>query len=229
MVALPTVLAWALGAYRIGAVSSGATSFAPGGRRPCPSNAALGTRLISSRVGFRAGLVFALLPIVSRYGQEARPYAFAALSSLLVLRLLEKPDSIGRAAAYGAALTALGLSHMVALLVLPAHAACFVQITRAKPYLSFQWQRIRNFALATAVSLTLVLALIVVGADQHGDQIGGDGTLSELVGLAQKMVAGSTVGALILGLVIVALALRTAFSARQPLIWVCGPWCHRWF
>src|SRR5207237_277774 len=109
---------------------------------------------------------------------------------------------------------------------LPAHAACFAQITREKPYVSIEWQRVRSFVLATTVSLVLVLSLIVIGADQHADQIGRDGTLSELVGLGKKMVAGSTVGALLLGLAIVALVLRTAFSARQPLmlgLWAVVP------
>ena len=37
--------------------------------------AALGRRLISLRAGLAAGLVFAVLPEVSLYGQDARPYA----------------------------------------------------------------------------------------------------------------------------------------------------------
>jgi len=192
--------------------------------------AALGTRLFSRGVGLRAGLVFAVLPVVSRYGQEVRPYAFAALfatlSSVLVLRLLEKPRSFWRAAAYAAALTALGLSHIVALLVLPAHAACFLRTTRQKPYVSIAWRPFRSFALAAATSLGCVSALIVTGAHQLSDQIGRHGTMAELEALARAMIDGSTLGSLVIGLAIGVLALRASFSSRQPImlrLWAAVP------
>lgn len=158
--------------------------------------AALGARLFNARVGLRAGLVFALFPVVSRYGQEARPYAFAALfaalSTLLLLRLTQEPRSAGRAAAYAGALTALGLSHLVALLILPAHAACFVRLTWSRPRVRVQWRGFATFALAVSTSVGCVLGLVVVGAHQLPDQIGRQGTVSELVNLARKLVNGST-------------------------------------
>lgn len=80
--------------------------------------ALLGSRLVNRAVGLRAGLIFALLPAVSHYGQEARPYAFATLfaaaSTLLLLRLRERPDSGVRAMTYAAAVVALGLTHLLA-------------------------------------------------------------------------------------------------------------------
>ena len=191
---------------------------------------ALGARLVDRTVGFRAALVFAVLPIVSRYGQEARPYAlaalFATLSSLLVLRLVEKPESIGRAVAYGLAILALGLCHLVALLVVAGHAVCFIQRTRQRPYLAVAWRPFLRFALAAAAGVGGVLVLIVVGAHQLSSQIGRDGTVDELAGLARKLIAGSTGGALLLGAVMVAFALRAVFSGRQPLmlrVWAALP------
>jgi hypothetical protein len=57
--------------------------------------AALGRRLHSARAGLLAGLVFAVLPQVSRYGQEARSYAFvlacAVLASYLLIRAADEP------------------------------------------------------------------------------------------------------------------------------------------
>ena len=56
--------------------------------------AAMGRRLISPRAGLASGLVFAVLPEVSLYGQDARPYAIvvalAALASYLLVRAM--PD-----------------------------------------------------------------------------------------------------------------------------------------
>lgn len=87
--------------------------------------AALGVRLGGLRVGFAAGLLFALLPATSRYAQEARPDAFtifaAVLSTLLLVRLLDRPG-FGRRLAYLGAVVLLGLSNVVGLLLLPAHA-----------------------------------------------------------------------------------------------------------
>ena len=67
---------------------------------------ALGRRLISLRAGLASGLVFAILPQVSLYGQDARPYAIvvalAAVGSYLLVRAME-------AGGAGAAATLAGL------------------------------------------------------------------------------------------------------------------------
>lgn len=91
--------------------------------------AAIGERLGSRRAGVAAGLLFAVVPSMSRYGQEARPYAAAVLAvtvaTLLLLRALPEPTK-GRWAAYAVAVAAIGLIHLVALLVLAAHLAAVV-------------------------------------------------------------------------------------------------------
>ena len=55
-----------------------------------------GKRLGGTRVGLISGLIFAVVPSVSRYAQEARPYAFAtlfaSLATLLLLRGYGTPD-----------------------------------------------------------------------------------------------------------------------------------------
>ena len=87
--------------------------------------AVLGARLVDRRTGLFAGLLFAVLPGTSRYGQEARPYALATmlavLATLLLVTALRRP-SWARWAGYAAAVAALGLIHLIALTLLAAHA-----------------------------------------------------------------------------------------------------------
>ncbi|MFI7021745.1 glycosyltransferase family 39 protein [Micromonospora sp. NPDC049900] len=87
--------------------------------------AALGRRLWDARVGTLAGLLFAVLPSTSRYGQEARPYALATalavLSTLLFVDALHRPGP-RRWVGYAVTTAALGLTHLVALTLLAAHA-----------------------------------------------------------------------------------------------------------
>ncbi|MEU8012452.1 glycosyltransferase family 39 protein [Micromonospora parva] len=87
--------------------------------------AVLDARLVDRRAGLFAGLLFAVLPGTSRYGQEARPYALATmlavLATLLLVTALRRP-SWARWAGYAAAVAALGLIHLIALTLLAAHA-----------------------------------------------------------------------------------------------------------
>ena len=77
--------------------------------------ALLGRRLVSAGAGLAAGLVFAALPQVSWYGQEARGYALATalavVASYLFVRVLDAPPAARRRwlIGYGARLDAPGL------------------------------------------------------------------------------------------------------------------------
>ncbi len=86
--------------------------------------AAIGIRLGGRRVGLVAGLLFALLPMSSRYAQEAAPWALsilaAALASLVLLRLIERPGFAGHVG-YALTIALLGLAQSVGLLLLVAH------------------------------------------------------------------------------------------------------------
>jgi mannosyltransferase len=91
--------------------------------------AALGGRLVSPRAGLAAGLVFAVLPPVSLYGQDARPYAItvalAAIASYLLVRGMEADVSRERytwLAGYAACVAALGIVDIFGLLLVVAHA-----------------------------------------------------------------------------------------------------------
>jgi len=116
--------------------------------------AGIGRRLISRRAGLLAGLVFAALPEVSRYGQEARSYAtvsaLAAVASYLLVRVLneagpgtgESPapggaDGPGRPPerrrwliGYGAAVAVLGVVNIFGLVIIPAHGLTVLLASR---------------------------------------------------------------------------------------------------
>jgi len=91
--------------------------------------AALGGRLVSPRAGLAAGLVFAVLPVVSWYGQDARPYAMAvalaAVASYLLIRALDAEPEGSRVrwlTGYAACLAALGFIDIFGLVLIVAHA-----------------------------------------------------------------------------------------------------------
>jgi len=85
----------------------------------------VGRRLAGIRAGLISGLVFALVPSVSRFAQEVRFYALevlvATVATLLLLRALDRP-SARRWLAYAACLALLGYVDLVALSVVAGHA-----------------------------------------------------------------------------------------------------------
>lgn len=125
--------------------------------------ALLGRRLISTQAGIVAGLVFAAIPAVSRYGQEARSYALvtagALAATLLLLRAMEKPTP-RRWITYAACLVIVGLTHFVALAVLGAH---LVYVLLATP--PGDVRRPRLLAAAGSVGL-LVIPLLALASHQ---------------------------------------------------------------
>ncbi|MGW5671088.1 glycosyltransferase family 39 protein, partial [Micromonospora sp. NPDC003776] len=86
--------------------------------------ARLGERLVGAPVGLLAGLLFAVVPDTSRYGQEARPYALATLLAVLATLLLAdalRAPTWRRWTGYAVVATALGLTHLIAVTLLVAH------------------------------------------------------------------------------------------------------------
>jgi mannosyltransferase len=99
--------------------------------------AAIGRRLHSNRAGLLAGLIYAALPAVSQYAQEARSYAIvsalAVLATYLMVHAAQRPTT-ARLACYGAAALTLGMVNiMTALLLVPAHAVVIFAAWRSDP------------------------------------------------------------------------------------------------
>ncbi|MBO3736983.1 glycosyltransferase family 39 protein [Actinoplanes flavus] len=155
---------------------------------------ALGRRAGGNPAGLGAGLLFAILPVTSRYAQEARPYALAVLGAALALlalvRLLERPAA-GRAALYAAAVAATGLCHPLSgLLMIAGHALAGWRLPRL-------W-----LPAALAGSLpALALCLLAAGQSAQISWIALVGTQT-VRNLPQQLFASAVVGGLILGLAV---------------------------
>lgn len=136
--------------------------------------ALIARRLAGGLAGVAAGVIFALIPAVSRYGQEARPYAFAALfGSLATLALLRALDHPGRWpwARYALAMAAAGASSLVTLSLFAAHAlAAFVP--RSDPAASrVVW--VRGFAACAGLAIAIDAPLVIAGHAQAAHQLDG--------------------------------------------------------
>jgi mannosyltransferase len=171
--------------------------------------ALIGRRLLTTRTGVVAGLFFALVPTVTRYGQEARPYAFAMLfaltATLLLLRALDRP-SPRTWAGYTAAVALTGFSHMVALGVLAAHVLAVVHARRGGDPVA-PWA----FGCAALVGTSAVLPMVYRGSAQSG-QIGwNDVTARDL-----RMFGVDLFGSGVAFGVVLMLALLGLWAVRRP-------------
>ncbi len=209
-----------------------------------PVVALIGRRLGGNLTGLVSGLVFALIPSVSRYAQEARPYAFAmffaALATLMFLRAMERP-AWSRWAIYAVVLGAAGAANLIAVTVAAGHLVIvlwdFSQRTvrvggeddggRALPGGRLDPQGsplllVRRFLVAAVAGLVLVSPLVIAGHTQQGWQIGQQVSphVAQVVGISgglwQELFASIPVAALVILLSIAALV--AGADARQRVI-----------
>lgn len=122
--------------------------------------AALGHRLVSPAAGLMAGLVYALLPVVSRYAQEARQYALVTALAIGATYLLLVAIERRRArwwVAYAGVLTVMSWLHLYGLFLLPAHALMLRSATA--------WRRwgISTVAVCAATAPLVLLAIPQAG------------------------------------------------------------------
>jgi mannosyltransferase len=132
--------------------------------------AQIGARLYGRASGVAAGVVFALLPVVSRYGQEARAYALAlfavALATLLLLRALER-HSPGRWVGYSAAMLLVGAAHIVALSCVVGHlVAVWLHWRRQRDRRAVRW-----FTGSIVVMLVLASPLLLLAHSEVSGQL----------------------------------------------------------
>jgi mannosyltransferase len=194
--------------------------------------AALGRRLVSPAAGLAAGLLFAVLPQVSLYAQDAREYAFitalAASGSYLLVRAMRTAGRRpGWMAGYAVCLGVMGLLNVFSLLLVGAHA-----ITVA-----VAWRRAgRSLAVAwlggAAGAFVIASPVLALGFAQRGTlgwlttpQLAGalEG-LRKLVGPAPMVVA--LVLAAVIGTMLAASGGRERLRAAWPpeLFALSLPW-----
>jgi mannosyltransferase len=202
--------------------------------------AALGRRLISPRAGLASGLVFAVLPEVSLYGQDARPYAMvvalATLASYLLVRAMGPAANRPRwLTGYALCLAALGIMDIFGLLLIAAHAVTvglrFLRQRgsgagrRADRSLAIGW------LAAAAAGVALASPVLVLGYVQRGtlSWLGPPG-LGEIKGLRQ-LVGPSTMAdvvmlAIVGGVAVSAVVGRARLRANWPgsVPALCLPW-----
>ena len=196
----------------------------------------IGRRLAGNVAGLASGLVFALIPSVSRYAQEARPYAFAtlfaALATLLFLRAMERPHW-SRWAIYAVVLAAAGTANLIALCVAAGHLAIllwdFLQRTvrvggdgtpetgkripgeRTAPEGS-PLLLLTRFCVAVVAGAILVSPLVIEGHSQQAGQIGPypKPGVAQLIGISgglwQELFASVPAAAVVLLLAVGSLA-----------------------
>ncbi|WP_406838178.1 glycosyltransferase family 39 protein [Streptomyces sp. AHU1] len=118
----------------------------------------IGRRLAGTWAGLGAGLSLGLLPAVQFYLQEGRPYALvtagAAVSTLLLVTVLEGRGGTARWAGYAGAVLLCGLLNWLALMILPAHAVTLIR-TRARREVWTRWTVASAAAVAGALPLIL--------------------------------------------------------------------------
>jgi mannosyltransferase len=210
--------------------------------------AAIGRRLISPRAGLASGLVFAILPEVSLYGQDARPYAIvialAALASYLLVRVMDAEPGYRHRwlIGYALSLAALGIVDIFGLLLITAHAVtvglrCLRETgpARADGRGPADGRAARSLALgwlcAAVAGFLLASPVLALGYVQRGTLswlgppgLGAVKDLRELVGPAT--MADVVILVIAVGVVVSALLGRARLRANWPgsVPALCLPW-----
>jgi mannosyltransferase len=173
----------------------------------------LGGRLFSPLVGVMTGLFLCLLPNISNYAFEARPYAFACLFStlafLLLYRALERPR-LRRWLAYGLAVVFLGFSHVVALTTLAAHLGVVAFRLRDR----WSWRLAAPWSGAVCAALLVLTPMAWLGLRQQHEQITW---VPPLTTATLRAAPGDIAGSVPAGWLVVGLALIAAWRPRRHL------------
>jgi mannosyltransferase len=186
----------------------------------------IGRRLVSPGAGLAAGLVFAVLPPVSRYGQEARSYAMVAAlatvaSYLLVRALAAGPDRRGRwLAGYGVALTGLGLANVFGLLLILAHLPLLLLTLRradGPAGEAGEGRKLLGGWLAAVAAACIVVSpvMVLAWAQRHEEVWIKPVSAKAFTGLA-GLVAG-TRPALVAGVILLCAVVASAARGRAAL------------
>jgi mannosyltransferase len=116
--------------------------------------AVLAARLFGLRAAYLAGALYTVVPMTSRYAQEARPYAITALlavgASIVLLRALDT-NRWTWFGVYTMAITLMVYANLIAILLLAAHAVTVVTFRRHGRF--FRWLGCAAVTVVAAVPL----------------------------------------------------------------------------
>ena len=181
--------------------------------------AVIAEKLFDKRIGLTAAMIFALIPGVARYAEEARSYGFVVLGAsaafLLLLRALEQPSS-RRWKLYGAMLALTGALNLIALMAVAGHGVAVLTKARAERDERAARRRdyLKPFTLAVGVAVLIDLPVIIFGAFEADNQLGdlSRATVSDLPSM-WKDIGNSAPFSL---LVLLALPLLLSHRKRGP-------------
>jgi mannosyltransferase len=206
----------------------------------------IGRRLVSPGAGLAAGLVFAALPSVSRYGQEARSYAMVAALATVASYLLVRALAAGAASrrrwltGYAVALAGLGLANVFGLLLIPVHLPLLLLARRsagradgpAGPGPAGEARKLlRGWLVAVAAACVVVSPVVVLAwAQRHEEVWIKPVSLKEVASLTG--LAGGPQPALVAGVIILCAVAASAARGRPrlqadwpaPLVALAVPW-----
>jgi mannosyltransferase len=123
--------------------------------------AVLGARLFGLRAAYLAGALYIVVPMTSRYAQEARPYAITGLIAVGATFLLVHALETGNTrwfAGYTAAMVLLAYANLLALLLLAAHAVTVCTFRRV--------DRLQRWLISAVITMIAAGPLIWAGAHE---------------------------------------------------------------
>jgi len=185
--------------------------------------AVLVRRLAGISMAYWVASVMLLMPNVSRYAQENRPYAFSLLCTVAAAALwersLEKDRSPWWAVGYGAAVAGMGLAHLYTLTLIPALVIAAVAGPPDQRKSAF-WRTAVPVAIAVAViSPHIYLNL----AHPTGSPTEGPLTVSSLVYLVGAMMPYELAAALV-AISILAIVTSGRELVYRPLLVLALAW-----
>ncbi len=198
--------------------------------------AAIGRRLVSPLAGLFAGLVFAVLPEISWYGQDARSYAMvtalATTASYLLVRVLGTGGSRrGWLAGYGLALAGLGLVNIFGLILIPAHGLTVAIAARRAAGRRAGGRLMAGWLAAAGLAVVVVSPLCWLAWQQRAPdswlKTPGSGTLANVPYLVgPPALAGVVLLIIACGILLSAAAGRAGLRSGWPgvLPALCLPW-----
>jgi mannosyltransferase len=184
---------------------------------------ALGWRLVSPAAGIAGGLALAVLPVVSYFGHEARPYglmtALATLASYLLIRALEASPGPRRRwlTWYGLSLVALGLTQIFGLLVIMAHAVTVAWHLRQDDAERERGGLVTGWLLAAAAGPFFSVPVLLLAWRQRGTALSEIGYQPVLTSLDELFASGWL--ALVAGVVVAAAITVSALSGKLRERW----------